>query len=323
MAIHQAERVMTSHIKQWLAGILLMCLSQSGQAAALKPITIAGGSVNGVYFQIASELCQLITNQRPEQACSVLASEGSAENLQLLRNGIASVALVQVDLLYWAQRGEGPYQGRAMPSLRAIMATHAEPLTLVVRQNEITDIASLQGRPLYLGSGNSGSRLTAQVLLSHVGLADIKQQEVAVEDPAAALCDKKIDAWALVIGHPNQQVLDVAKRCAIGFLPLKLEPSQNATEHPFYRPSQIPGRLYPGVLQGTPTLALPAILVTTDKMDDSSVHSLVEEYWQHRSEFNKKVSAYANLFRLPAHMKQAASLIPMHPAASKALATLH
>lgn len=323
MAIRSPGAVMKLHSNHLLAGMLLVCLSQFSQASELKPITIAGGNVHGVYFQIASELCRLITSQRPEQACSVIASEGSAENLQLLRKGTANVALVQGDLLYWAQRGEGPYQGQAMPQLRAIMATHAEPLTLMVRQNEITDIASLQGRPLYLGSGNSGSRLTAQVLLSHVGLADIKQQEVAVEEPAAALCDKKIDAWALVIGHPNQQVLNVAKRCAISFLPLRLETSQDASEHPFYRPSQIPGRLYPGVLQSTATLALPAILVTTDSMDERSVHSLVEEYWQHRSEFNKKVSAYANLFRLPAHMKQAASLIPMHPAASKALATLH
>ena len=314
---------MKLHSNHLLAGMLLVCLSQFSQASELKPIIIASGNVHGVYFQIASELCLLITSQQPKQACSVISSEGSAENLQLLRKGTANVALVQGDLLYWAQRGEGPYQGQAMPQLRSIMATHAEPLTLMVRQNEIKDVASLLGRPLYLGSGNSGSRLTAQVLLSHVGLTDVKQQEVAVEEPAAALCDKKIDAWALVIGHPNQQVLNVAKRCAIGFLPLTLQRPQDAAEHPFYRPSQIPGRLYPGVLQSTTTLALPAILVTTDNMDERSVNSLVEEYWQHRSEFNKKVSAYANLFRLPEHMKQAASLIPMHPAAERALAALH
>ncbi|MGL4206677.1 MAG: TAXI family TRAP transporter solute-binding subunit [Aeromonadaceae bacterium] len=309
---------MKLHINPLLAGLLFVSLSQVGQASELKPITIAGGNVHGVYFQIATELCRLVTSQRPEQACSVLSSEGSAENLQLLRNGVANTALVQGDLLYWAQRGEGPYQGEAMPGLRAIMATHAEPLTLMVRQNEVTDIASLQGRPLYLGSGNSGSRITAQILLTHVGLADVKQQEVAVDEPAAALCDKKIAAWALVIGHPNQQVLNVAKRCAIGFLPLKLERPQDAAEHPFYRVSQIPGRLYPGVLTSTTTLALPAILVTTDKMDADAVNSLITSYWQNRNTFNKKVSAYANLFRLPAHMKQAAELIPMHPAAIRA-----
>ena len=311
-------------ISRLLPGALLWILSPWSYGAAPPPIVLAGGDIHGVYFQVARELCRLTTLETPDQACSVKASQGSTDNLQLLQHGAVNVALVQGDLLYWAQRGEGPYQGQAMPHLRSIMATHAEPFTLIVRQDEKADITSLQGRPIYLGADNSGSRLTAQLVLNHFGLSGIKQQEVSVVDPAAALCEKRIDAWSLVIGHPNQQVLEVAKRCAIQFVPIRPARTQSrADKYPFYRVSQIPGRLYPGVLQSTATLALPAILVTTDTMDERSVQRLIEGYWRHRHEFNKKVSAYANLFRLPEHMKQAASLIPMHPAASKALATLH
>ncbi len=304
--------------------LLLSILSPVSHGAPREPIVIAGGDIEGVYFQIAGEFCRLASLDDPDLSCSVMPSEGAAENLQLLRDGVVNVALVQGDLLYWAQRGEGPYQGKAIPQLRSIMATHAEPITLMVRQNQVADISALQGKPVYLGAENSGTRATAEIVLKNFGLPDINKQAVAVEDPGAALCEQKIDAWASVIGHPNKRVLDVSKRCAIQFVPIRPKNTPGAAEkYPFYRASQIPGRLYPGVLANTPTLALPAIVVTTDTMDNRVVSELITGYWQHRKSFNKKVSAYANLFRLPAHMEQAASLIPMHPAAAPALRGLH
>jgi uncharacterized protein len=323
MAIHWLEVAMGSPLNRFILGVLLWSLSPLSWGAARGPIVIAGGDLNGVYFQIAGEFCRLASLDNPDLVCSVMPSAGSAENLQLLREGVANLALVQGDLLYWAQRGEGPYQGRAIPQLRSVMATHAEPFTLMVLSTQTANLASLQGKPLYLGAEHSGSRTTALLVLKQLGLPDVEQQEVAVDDPMTALCEQKIAAWAMVIGHPNKQVLDVAKRCAIRFVPILPRYTPGAAEkYPFYRVSQIPGRLYPGVLTNTPTLALPAIMVTTDRMDNQLVSGLITGYWQHRKSFNKKVSAYANLFRLPAHMQQAAMLIPMHPAAATALAGL-
>lgn len=303
--------------------LLLLILSPVSHGAAREPIVIAGGDIQGVYFQIAGELCRLAVLSDPELSCSVMPSEGAAENLQLLRDGMANVALVQGDLLYWAQRGEEGYQGRAMPQLRSIMATHAEPITLIVRQEQRPEMASLRGKLFYLGTENSGSRVTSLAVLKHFGLPEVESQERLVDEPGTALCERKIDAWGLVIGHPNKQVLAVAKRCAIQFVTIRPKNTPGAAEkYPFYRASQIPGRLYPGVLNNTPTLALPAIVVTTDAMDNRLVSELITGYWQNRKSFNKKVSAYANLFRLPAHMEQAAALIPLHPAAAPALRAL-
>ncbi len=323
MAIHWREVAMGSPLNRLMLGVLFWSLSLLSWGAARGPIVIAGGDLNGVYFQIAGEFCRLASLDNPDLVCSVMPSAGSAENLQLLREGVANLALVQGDLLYWAQRGEGPYQGQAIPQLRSVMATHAEPLTLMVLSTQTANLASLQGKKLYLGAEHSGSRATALLVLKQLGLPNVEQQEVAVDDPMTALCEQQIAAWAMVIGHPNKQVLDTAKRCAIRFVPILPRNTPGAAEkYPFYRVSQIPGRLYPGVLTNTPTLALPAIMVTTDRMDNQLVSGLITGYWKHRKSFNKKVSAYANLFRLPAHMQQAAMLIPMHPSAAPALAGL-
>ena len=211
---------MGSPLNRLILGVLFCSLSLLSWGAARGPIVIAGGDLNGVYFQIAGEFCRLASLDNPDLLCSVMPSAGSTENLQLLREGLVNLALVQGDLLYWAQRGEGPYQGRAIPQLRSVMATHAEPLTLMVLSTQTANLASLQGKKLYLGAEHSGSRTTALLVLKQLGLPNVEQQEVVVDDPMTALCEQQIAAWAMVIGHPNKQVLDTAKRCAIRFVPI-------------------------------------------------------------------------------------------------------
>lgn len=220
MAIHRLEVAMGSPLNRLTLGVILWSLSLLSWGATRGPIVIAGGDLNGVYFQIAGEFCRLASLDDPDLVCSVMPSAGSTENLQLLREGLVNLALVQGDLLYWAQRGEGPYQGQAIPQLRSVMATHAEPFTLMVLSTQTANLAALQGKPLYLGAEHSGSRATALLVLKQLGLPDVEQQEVAVDDPMTALCEQKIAAWAMVIGHPNKQVLDTAKRCAIRFVPI-------------------------------------------------------------------------------------------------------
>ena len=125
MAIRRWEVVMGIRRNLSLLILLLSSFSPLSYGAAREPIVIAGGDIQGVYFQIAGEFCRLVSLDEPDLSCSVMPSDGSADNLQLLREGVVNMALVQGDLLYWAQRGEGPYQGQAMPQLRSIMATHA------------------------------------------------------------------------------------------------------------------------------------------------------------------------------------------------------
>ena len=52
-------------VNHLLLGMLLGCLSLLSHAAAREPIVIAGGDIQGVYFQIAGELCRLAIKQQP------------------------------------------------------------------------------------------------------------------------------------------------------------------------------------------------------------------------------------------------------------------
>ena len=115
-------------MRNWLL-VSLLVLCSWGVRAMPSSLVIASGEIGGVYFQMAGEFCRLVNLQPQGVSCSVLPTDGSLENLSLLADGGADMALVQGDMLLAAYRGEGRFAGAAQPDLRAIMATHAEPLT--------------------------------------------------------------------------------------------------------------------------------------------------------------------------------------------------
>lgn len=296
--------------------LLFYCLLTLAPGLNALPtnLVIASGEIGGVYFQMAGEFCRLVNLQSHAVQCSVLPTDGSQENLALLADGGADMALVQGDLLLAAYRGEGVFAGHPQADLRALMATHAEPLTLVVRKSWQGGLTALRGRPVFLGPPLSGSRASASRLLALPGLLQGEWRETFPPDPQRALCQGQVDLIAIFSGHPNRFIVDLAKQCPIRLLPFNADIiTAYVAMHPEYRVSQIPGRLYPELLAPIPTVATPAILVARKTLPIDFVRQLLIAFWNGRQLFNKNVSAYANLFRYPAHMLKPALLIPLHP----------
>ena len=74
MAIHWREVAVGSPLNRLLFGVLLWSLSLLSWGATRGPIVIAGGDLNGVYFQIAGEFCRLASLDNPDLVCSVMPS---------------------------------------------------------------------------------------------------------------------------------------------------------------------------------------------------------------------------------------------------------
>ena len=199
--------------------ILLPLLWQPGLMA--ETVTIATGGEQGIYHQITKEFCRLAHEVDEQLECKLQATSGSIENLQRLKSGETSYAMVQSDWLYQASKGLGPFATQPQPELRALFATHAEPFTIVIRADgDITSLEQLKLAPIDMGLKSSGTRQTALTLFNILGA---KEQDLDLKSMANlpdALCSKQIDAFALVMGHPNRIVLDTAKRCAVSFLPI-------------------------------------------------------------------------------------------------------
>ncbi|MGL5295157.1 MAG: TAXI family TRAP transporter solute-binding subunit [Aeromonas sp.] len=282
-------------------------------------VTIGTGGEQGIYHQIASEYCRLAHVVDAQQQCALQSTSGSVENLQLLKSGAISYAMVQSDWLYQASNGLGLFAKHPQPELRALFATHAEPFTIVIRADgDINSLPQLKTSPIDMGLVRSGTRQTARALFNVLGAKESDLDLKSVANLPKALCSKQIDAFALVMGHPNRIVLEAAKLCAIRFLPIEgATRDQLLKGGRYYQSSQIPARLYPGHLNATPTFAIAATLVTNATTPAPAVYRLTKAMLTRHTTFNEQTYGYANLFHQARHKTGSVLSIQQHPGAAK------
>ncbi|MGL6150344.1 MAG: TAXI family TRAP transporter solute-binding subunit [Aeromonas sobria] len=297
--------------------MLLPLLWQPGLMA--ESITIGTGGEQGIYHQITKEFCRLAHEADEQLKCALQGTSGSIENLQRLKSGESSYAMVQSDWLYQASKGLGPFVTQPQPELRALFATHAEPFTIVIRADgDITSLEQLKLAPIDMGLKGSGTRQTALILLNQLGAQEQDLDLKSTANQSDALCSKQIDAFALVMGHPNRIVLDTAKRCAVRFLPIEgATRDQLLKGVKYYQRSQVPARIYPGNLKATPTFAIAATLVTNAAMPEESVYRLTKAMLTQQTKFNEQTYGYANMFHRARNKIGPVLSIEQHPGAAK------
>ncbi|WP_147250367.1 TAXI family TRAP transporter solute-binding subunit [Thalassospira lucentensis] len=170
---------------------------------------IYSGSTNGVYFQVAAKICDMMRRsyKRHRVHCVPLRSQGVGSNIQLMKEGRVQLAIVQSNNNWEAQAGVNP-----IPGARSVMSLHDEMGLLIVRQDsEIESIADLRGKRINIGPEGSASR---ELWLELLGQYDITLDDmetiysVAQDYNRLGICEDYIDAFGLWIGHPASIIED-------------------------------------------------------------------------------------------------------------------
>ena len=297
--------------------LLLALLWQPGSHAV--SMTIGTGGEQGIYYQVIKEFCRLAHKSDPTLQCKPQASSGSIENLRQLQAAEIPYALVQSDWLYQASQGTGPFAKQPQPELRTLFATHAEPFTIVVRADgDITTLEQLKLAPIDMGLKSSGTRQTALALFNVLGAKEQDLDLKSVANLSEALCSKQIDAYGLVMGHPNRIVLETSKRCAIRFMAIEGATRDQLLQGvKFYQRSQVAARIYPGKLKATPTFAIAATLVTNAATPDEDAYRLTKAMLSQQTSFNEQTYGYANLFHKARNKIGPVLNAPQHPGAAR------
>ena len=291
-------------------------------AAQQKFITIGTGGVTGVYYAAGGAICRLVNKDRAKNnlRCSVESTGGSVFNVNTIKSGELDMGFAQSDVQYNAVKGEAQYKGAPFGELRAVFAVHPEPFTVVARKEaNITKFDDLKGKRVNVGNPGSGTRASMEQLLGAMGwkLSDFSlASELKADEQGAALCDNKIDAFFYGVGHPSAAIQDPITTCGA-----KLVPIANAAvdklvkEHPYYAKVEIPGGIYPGHANPTPTYGVLATVVTSAKVPDATVYAVVKAVFDNFDEFKKLHPALAHLD--PKKMVKDGLSAPLHPGALK------
>lgn len=299
-----------------VAAVAALVAVGAGRAEA-KPLTLATGPELATYFPVGVALRMLLEQSpgAPRVELTVLPTKGSVENLEGLRAGRFDLAIVQADLEADAFRGAGVFApaGR-FEALRSVLTLHEEALALVVRPDaRIKDLQGLKGKRVDLGTPGSGGRPIVERLTAPLG---VKPAELRPGEAAAALCDRRIDAAFLFIGHPSPVLVDALARCKARLLPVVGPLAESVIrEVPSVTMTSIPVALYPTVRKPVPTLGVRAVLVARADTPDEPVAAILATVHQNRDLLRMMNPALSDL--RDRSLKPETGAVPLHPAAER------
>ncbi|MEZ6137209.1 MAG: serine/threonine-protein kinase [Pirellulaceae bacterium] len=229
-----------------------------------RSIRVAAGVSGGSYDQVAHQLVEALGNVTNSQS-SVLTTEGSSDNLGLLLDHQAELALLQGDSV-------------GSSSVAVIAPLYYETVHIIVRAaSDIDELSDVVGKQIMIGADRAGSRGVAQLLLERAGIS-LPEVEIVNAD------------WRELNERPTVQAAIVVSRLRAPELVRLLNDGQYrllavpdaiefALDEPVFHPQKIPPSVYPNCQlpeMGIATVAPTAYLATQIDTSDALVKKVLE-----------------------------------------------
>lgn len=240
-----------------LALAAAVMLAPAADAQVVERNILTGGPT-GTYIQIGRDLA------RESAACgftlNVRESAGSLENfLGVRQRRFTQFGIVQSDVLEYLKTyaADDPNIARAIKGVRIAYPLYNEEVHILATR-DIADLKGLEGKRVAIGVEDSGTFLTASLVLDLAGVAPAARETIAAGPSLDALLAGDIDAFFYVAGAPaslfTSDRIDPAK--------YHLLPIDDPTLRAVYLPTKIAGGAYPFQSEDVDVVAVKAVLMT-------------------------------------------------------------
>ena len=243
-----------------LAWGLIIGLAGSPAAAQEFPKNIMTGGPKGTYIQIGRDLAA--ASAQCGQTLQVNESAGSLENLVAVKKRLhTQFAIVQSDVLEYVRTysANDADLRRSLFGVRIMFPLYNEEIHILASR-DIQSLSDLAGRRVAIGKRDSGTFLTATLVLDIMRINDANRLAIGAADAMPQLMAGEIDALFYVSGAPTSLFKDNTIDGANFHLLNITEPKLLAT----YSPAQIPAGTYPFQPEAVEGVAVKAVLMTYD-----------------------------------------------------------
>ncbi len=301
-----------------LALCLTGCGGGGGDAAAPSRVIFASGGTSGTYYPVASAIAQVWGDSVEGLTVDVQATGASAENLNLLNNNDAEIAIVQNDVMYYANTAtEGFSEAAPNEGFLTLGTVYPEVCQVVVAGNsDIQSIADLKGKTVSIGAMGSGVESNAKQILAAAGLSveDIQAQNLGFAESANAIKDGAIAAAFVTAGTPTTAVTELATTNDIRVLSLDDDMIDTLCDtYSFYTPYEIAADVY-NAEEATKTVAVKATLVVKADLDEELVYNLTKGLFEN---LDAVAAAHAKGAEMSLKGAVQGVSVPLHPGAAR------
>ena len=284
-------------------------------------LSIATGGTGGVYYPYGGGLAQLISKNIPNVDAAAEVTPASVDNMKLIQSGRADLAFALADTVYDAAEGRGPFKDSGKVPVRALAVLYSNYMHIVATEESgIKTVADLKGKRVSMGAAGSGTEIKGNRVLEAAGLnpdTDIQRERLGVAESAAAMKDRKLDAFFWDGGLPTAAVLDLAAtpNQKIRFISSgDAIAKMNDKYGPFYVKLTIPKGTYQGQDTDVDVAGTANILAVNENFDAQMAYDILKMMVDKQADV-AAIHAEARRFGLP--QATVGSPVPFHPGAVK------
>lgn len=319
-------------MKKFTAGFLCALLALSfgvGEARADdKNLIIATATTGGTYYPVGVAIGTLISIKLAgsnQITATAINSAGSGENVEMLKNKEADMAILQALFGQEAYNGTGKYEGKPMKEFRAITmlwenVEHFVLLSKYVKTGTIMDLKGL-GQKFSIGKRGSGTEGSGRAILAALGIDPEKEmtlEYLAYSPSASAMMDGRIAGANLPAGPPVAAVTQLfAQVGAKNVRVLDFTDEQIALlqkSYPVWTKYVIKAGVYPGQTVDIRTVAQPNFLACRPDLPEETVYLITKTIFENLPFLLNihKATTAMNLERATLGLP-----VPLHPGAAK------
>jgi len=296
------------------AALLAACSIRTEPSGRLR---LAAGQRGGLYLAFAEILADRIQARYPAVAVDVISTEGSVDNIRLLRTEDVDMGLSLADV---AERDRATKPVRTAPL--AMARVYENYLQVIVRETAAAkQLSNLEGRRVSIGAAGTGAAITTEVLFEAAGLTGrVDTRGYRLQDGLSGLADGTVDAMVWSGGVPTPAIAELDATLPLRMLDIGplATPMADSSGYP-YLARRVPSGEY--VPPGIRAIGVPDLLLCRQETAADLVAAVVDVL---ATDAPQLVPPYVRglQYLAPPTMIQT-GLIPLHPGAIGAYRKSH
>jgi TRAP transporter TAXI family solute receptor len=250
---------------------------QSGNAyAEVKQLSMGTATVGGIFYNIGGPLAQCINQALPEVNITAEFTQGSTENLRLIKQKKMQLAVITPMIGTFARKGIRMFKDKPADFRVVVPLLPTANIWAVLKDSKVSKIPELKGHKVGVGPASGGLGVVARLQLTGNGInykTDVKPFFLGAGAMADALKDGTVEGTLLTA--------ELAKLVATTH-PLKPLPWEKETvdqflkKFPYFGEYSHPPGTFKGVDYPVRTIDNGIQLICDKDMDDALVYKLAK-----------------------------------------------
>ena len=317
--------------KLWISMIALFMAAAFNVPAltAGDSLILATATTGGTYYPVGvaiGTLASIKLAKSHQITVTAINSAGSGENIQMLKNKEAQLAILQSLFGLNAYKGMGPYEGKPVKDFRSITmlwenVEHFALSAKALKTGTISDLGQIRGEKFSIGKRGSGTEGSGRTILAAMGIdpeKDMVLEYLGYTPSAQAMMDKRILGCNIPAGVPAAAITQLFAQMGDKKMKvLDFTDDQLTTidaKYPIWNRYVIPAGTYPGQKKDINTIAQPNFLAIHPDVSEETVYLITKTIYENLP-FLGNIHKATKVMTIKKAM--AGLPVPLHPGAAK------